>query len=240
MRIFVLLLLLALSLVGLIHDKGFLLVNEIEVGFEDPQLLQSPYWKSLITKIKPQLAYFENKNTWQISLSKIANQLQKETWVKDVSVSRTWPNKIKIKIKNKTPEVLVLDSEGRLHPVDQAGELLPIMGWNESSGEPILRGNNFLAKFDLRKKMLDFFSQLPAEGPFSKKQISDILYNESEGFIATLVWKSLQVKLGFEPSTLVSLRISQVIDYLQTRNINVRVIDANFSKKVLVKMRNQP
>jgi cell division protein FtsQ len=230
----------AVTVVGVMHEKGLLKINQIEVSIEEPTLNSSPYWGELLGKVRPQLKEYEDKNIWQVSLVRIAEKLQTERWVKSVVVSRDWPQKIKIKVKNRDMKLLALNAEGRLFPVDSEGELLPQISWNDSPGLPLLRGSAFVSQIVLRKKILDFFNQLPPEGSFSAKQISDVTYNETDGFVATLLWKSLQVNLGFEPSTLVSLRVSQVLDYLQSRNINVRVIDANFSKKVLVKLRNQP
>jgi cell division protein FtsQ len=240
MRLWVLLFLLAVSIVGLVHEKGLLKVNQIEVIMDDVSLNKSPYWNDLLGKIRPRLTEFETKNIWQVPLIKIAGKFQSEAWVNNVTVSREWPQRIRVKVKNKKIKLLLLNSEGRLIPIDEKGEFLPIIQWSQAPSLPLLRGAVLNSQINLRKKMLDFFDQLPESGLFSTKQISDITYNEVDGFIATLVWKSLQVKLGFEPSTLVSLRISQVLEYLQSRNINVRVIDANFSKKVLVKLRNQP
>lgn len=232
--------LLVVTIVGFIHEKGLLKVDQIEVSIEDPSLNNTPYWGKLLGQVRPQLKEFENKNLWQISLFTIAEKFQSESWVKSVSVSRDWPKKIKVKVQNRNIKLLALSAQGRLVPVDSEGEFLPVIEWNESPRVPLLRGAALLSQIKLRKIILDFFNQLPMEGSFGFNQISDVTYNEIDGFVATLLWKSLQVKLGFEPSTLVSLRVSQVLDYLQSRNINVRVIDTNFSKKVLVKLRNQP
>lgn len=240
MRLFILFILLAITIVGFIHEKGLLKVNQVEVVIDDPKLNSSPYWGNLLGKVTPQLKEFENRNLWQVPLVQVASKFQNETWIKNISISRDWPQKIKVNIQNKEIKIILISPDGKQYPVDSEGILLPQMSWSDSPKLPLIRGAAFFSQIQLRKKVIEFFNQLPIEGSFSADQISDITYNDNDGYIATLVWKSLQVKLGFELSTLVSLRVSQVLDYVQSRNINVRVIDANFSKKVLVKLRNQP
>jgi cell division protein FtsQ len=240
MRFLILLALLIITIVGVMHEKGLLQVNQIEIELEDSKNNKNQYWGDLIGKIRPQLKEFENKNLWQVPLLRVAEKFQSEIWVKSVSVSRSWPQKLIVKIKNKEIKLLGINTEGRLIPIESNGDLLPPISWSDAPKKPLLRGLNFMTQITLRKKILDFIDLLPREGSFNEKQISDFTYNDTDGFVATIVWKSLQINLGFEPSTLVLLRVSQVLDYLQSRNINVRVIDANFSKKVLVKLRNQP
>jgi cell division protein FtsQ len=52
--------------------------------------------------------------------------------------------------------------------------------------------------------------------------------------------KELRVKLGNENFESKSLRVSQVIDYIENKQIEARVIDANLSQKVLVRLRKEP
>ena len=50
----------------------------------------------------------------------------------------------------------------------------------------------------------------------------------------------LRVKVGEDRVRTKSFRISQVLDYLDSRKFQARVIDANLSQKVLVRLRKEP
>lgn len=198
------------------------------------------YWEKQLSTVRQHLAYLKGEFIWSSSLQKISDTVSEYNWIKNYRVIRHWPNKIEIKIQTRDPQILMVLNDGQLQPLDNEGVALPRIGFKESPSLPFLRGHNFQNQIPLRKKAIEFLNSLPAEGFFTKDKISDITFQESEGFIVTLIWKSLKVKVGYEPSTLVGLRVNQVLDYLQSRNIDGRVIDANFSKKVLVKLQNHP
>ncbi len=56
----------------------------------------------------------------------------------------------------------------------------------------------------------------------------------------TMIKTGIQVKMGEDQVSLKSARVAQVVDYLETRQFDARVIDANLSKKVLVRLRKDP
>jgi cell division protein FtsQ len=56
----------------------------------------------------------------------------------------------------------------------------------------------------------------------------------------TLIKTGVRVKMGEDQMALKAARVSQVVDYLETRQFDARVIDANLSKKVLVRLRKDP
>jgi hypothetical protein len=65
-RLLVLLSLIIISIFGIIHERGFLKVNQVEVTIEEGALNKSPYWGGLLSKVSSQMKEFENKNIWQI------------------------------------------------------------------------------------------------------------------------------------------------------------------------------
>jgi cell division protein FtsQ len=51
---------------------------------------------------------------------------------------------------------------------------------------------------------------------------------------------NIKIKLGEDQFAVKSARVSQVMDYLEKRDLKARVIDANLSKKVLVRLQQSP
>jgi cell division protein FtsQ len=78
--------------------------------------------------------------------------------------------------------------------------------------------------------------EIPPEGSFSQKKISEIFYDKKEGFWVQMVDQGLQVKLGEGQVSLKSARVGQVLDYVKSHDIKPRLIDANLSKKVILKL----
>jgi len=99
----------------------------------------------------------------------------------------------------------------------------------------LLQGSEFAKNQELRKKAVKVLEELPAEGLFSKRNISEMSYNSKDGFWISMMTSNMKVKLGEDQIALKSRRVSQVMDYLNKNNVNAKVIDANLSKKVLVR-----
>ena len=71
-------------------------------------------------------------------------------------------------------------------------------------------------------------------------QVSEIGYDKKEGYWIKLLNSETRVQYGEDQFEIKSARISQVIEYLESRNLKARVIDANLSKKVLVRLQQSP
>lgn len=198
------------------------------------------YWQKQLVGLKNQLAFIQNEFIWNAPLNKISDIVSEYNWIQNFKIIRHWPHRIEVKVQVREPQILFVNNDGLIQPVDSEGIILPLINFAEAPALPFLRGQIFLKQNVLRKKAVEFLNLLPQDGHFTKDKISDVSYQENDGFVLTLIWKSLKIKLGYEPSTLVGLRVNQVLEYLQNRNIDGRVIDANFSKKVLVKLQNHP
>lgn len=82
--------------------------------------------------------------------------------------------------------------------------------------------------------------EIPTEGKFSQKRISEIRHDSKDGFWMTMMKTGLRVKMGEDNFALKASRVGQVIEYMENRQLEARVIDANLSKKVLVRLRKDP
>ncbi len=212
--------------------------NATEYDLNEDNLKLESYYQKQFSEYKKELNYLQNIFMWDLPLKKITELSSKPNWVDDVRVIRHWPNKLELKIKTKILGCLLVNGNGKIIPVAKDGTLLPQITMQEAPSLPFLRGLELNKNMELRKKAVDFISQLSDEGMFSKHQVVEIFYKETEGFIATLDWKGLLVKLGYNPNSVTISRLKQVLEYIKNKNISGKIVDANFSKRVLVKLQN--
>ena len=86
--------------------------------------------------------------------------------------------------------------------------------------------------------MLSFLRQISKNELFNNKNISELRFREKEG-LRVLLNTGLEVELGKEDILNKSMRVEKVLQYLKSNSITCRAIDASFSKKVVVRLRNE-
>lgn len=220
----------------LLDQHGFFYLDKIEISLEGNNL-STMYLKPLVQSTEKKLSRFQGVSVWQLPLKEIAQILAEEQWIESTHIYRQWPSYLSIQIKPKEVKGLLLSRTGQLFPVVKDGSLLNPLQPKDSPDAILFQGENFFKNKDLRKKAVQTLEQIPIEGSFSRKNISEIKYQTRDGFWITLMKTGVQVKMGEEQIALKSGRVQQVIDYLHSHQIEARVIDANLSQKVLVKMR---
>jgi len=72
------------------------------------------------------------------------------------------------------------------------------------------------------------------------KNISEIFYSKKEGFKIFLKGVATEVRMGDSDFGPKISRVEKVLSYLDSQNVKGRVIDARFSKKVVVRVRKAP
>lgn len=200
----------------------------------------SAFMKPLIAEMNEQLSKIKNQSLWDLSLNEITDQLSQADWVESIRVSRRWPSTLNVEILPKNVELVYLKNSGEMYPMVTDGSFLRPVGTANSPDALILQGEVFEKKLEMRKKAIELVNQIPTEGKFSRKNISTLSYDENNGFWATLVTSGMKVQMGESRISLKSQRVSQVLEYMESRGLEARVIDANLSKKVLVRLRKDP
>lgn len=222
-----------------LERTGFFNIDEIHLVIENtpdsPQYMQ-PWLKAVDEKLEKN----RGKSLLKLDLQEVAQTLSQENWIETVSLSRRYPSQIQVFIKPKVVQTILRTSNGQYRPVVEDGTLLNPIDMRFVPDVPLLAGSEFEKKEGSRKKAIEALQQIPEEGSFSQKTISEIRYSARDGFWMTLINSGTQVKLGEEQIALKSARVSQVLDYASAQNLETRVIDANLSKKVLVRLRKGP
>lgn len=246
LSLFVGLLLIPASVVGTIYwldQGGFFNLEHIEISVLNPIETvrnQNLYLKPLVSDLEKKLDALRGKSLWDLDLSQISSLLGDLKWVETNYVSRSWPARLNIRVIPKDVKLLYVAKSGQMFPIVDEGKFLDAVSAKQIPDVALLEGEIFEKNREMRVKAIKVISEIPAEGKFSKKNISELRFDPKEGFWATLVQSGIRVKIGQDQVPIKSLRISQVIEYLESRQLEARVIDGNLSKKVLVRLRKDP
>lgn len=223
-----------------LNRGGFFNIKKIEVVVDNPVPGQDAFIKPLVTELEKNLSHYQGSSLWDIKLKAVSQNLAAFDWIEDSSLKRSWPSSLTVRVKPYEVKLLYMQKNGGLVPIIKDGTFLQPVETKQAPDVAVLDGEVFRQKPELRKKAVDVVEQMPSAGSFSKKTISEVRYDNKEGFWMTMIKTGIQVKIGDDQVALKAARVSQVVDYLETHQFDARVIDANLSKKVLVRLRKDP
>jgi len=223
-----------------LNENGFFNIEKIEVTLEDAPANQENFLNPLVQDLEKSLQAYQGHSLWSVKLKNITGILNKEEWIETSALKRNWPSSLQVRVKPYEVKMLYLDKKSQLMPIIKDGQMLQAIDSQRAPDVAILGGEVFVKKPELRKKAVEVLEEIPAQGSFSRKTISEIRFDQKEGFWMTMIKTGIQVKMGSDQIALKSARVSQVVDYLENRQFDARVIDANLSKKVLVRLRKDP
>lgn len=222
-----------------LNQNSFFDISQVEIVLTDSQA-QANFYTPLIEKLEEDMKVFKGQSLWSVKLSRVIRILNSQNWIETHSITRSWPSVLRVKVKPHDVKLVYLGKNGKYLPIIKDGSFLDNVNSKQSPDVTLLAGEIFAQKKELREKAVKVLNEIPDEGSFSKQTISEMRYDTKDGFSVTLMKTGIKVKIGEEQVALKSARVSQVVDYLQSRQFDARVIDANLSKKVLVRLRNDP
>jgi len=226
-----------------LDQSGFFRIQKINIVLKT-HADQKSYARNYIQKLDEDFQKFQGQSLWKFSLQNISDVLKTQKWIKDFRVSRSWPSSLDIQVEAFEISLLLTDTQklnvGLMRPVTVEGDVLPEIDSRQAPSKALLKGDIFLKNSEKRKQAIDLLKSLPAEGKIGVNQLSEINYNAKEGFWISLIQSDIKIKLGEDQFAMKSARVSQVMDYLEKKNLKARVIDSNLSKKVLVRLRQTP
>ncbi len=192
--------------------------------------------QSLLSNLNENLKSIANKKIWQVDISALRTELMQNNWFKMVSVTRRYPNEMSFIVDLEHP-VALLANGNEILAVAEEGQLLEPVKISYLPSLPILRGENFTRSLVLRKMASDFLHDISSNSELSIHTIAEMTYSKEENFSLLILPSKSIVKMNSDHVTLKAARVAQVIEYLNSNQMNGRVIDARFSKKVLVRLR---
>lgn len=234
---------LVFSSVYFLDQKGFFNIDQIELSVV-AQENQKNFSKPYLDRLNQQFDLYKGQSLWKFSLSTLSVKLKQESWIKEFRLSRAWPSKIEIEIVPHTLSFLFADSaqlaKGFVRPVTNSGDLLAEVETQQAPALALLKGSVFATSKQKRLKAIELLESLPSEGKMKQQLVSEVGYDIKEGFWLEVIRSSTKIQFGEEQFMIKAARASQVLDYLEKRDLKARVIDANLSKKVLVRLQQNP
>ncbi len=201
---------------------------------------QDLLFQRIRNSLTQQLKVYEGRYFWQVPLKNVFEAAQKDRRVKSAAVFRDFPSRLRVEVEPHTPLLAYLSSDGRVYPVATDAALLPPIPITEAPDLPFIRGEDLKDEPALREKSIALLEAVPDQGALNKASVSEIVYSKKEGFTVFLNGTRAEIKLGDSDFGPKISRAQKVLAYLDSRNIKGRVIDARFSKKVVVRVRNTP
>lgn len=236
-------LMVGLAFFGL-EEKGFFHVNDILVSISIKPS-QKNFIKPFAEILDLKLIRYKGISLWRLPMKNVSETIEKEKWVKEFRISRSWPSTLLVEIEPVEISFLIQSSNKKeisttFFPITSSGVILDKIDSKQTPSVAIAKDEQFLKNRKLREEVLTILNSLPAGGNMHQSQISEVGYSNKEGFWLSLVREDLKIKMGEDQYALKASRISQVLDYLEQRDLKARVIDANLSKKVLVRLQQTP
>lgn len=222
-----------------VKDKGFFRIQTIEFAIESDEK-DLPAWSSLNKEVEAVLDSLKGRSLIVVSLKDIKMKLDRFRSIQNLQVIKSWPRTLRIQYSLPPLKAVASLQRNRFHALSSQGQWIGPLSWSQLPKRPWLRGSWMEKKPDLLPQALGLIDILPKAGGITLDKISEIGFNEGDGFAVTLVKTGQQIIFGYDDFEVKALRANQVLNYLQNRNLESCVIDANFSKKVLVRLRNQP
>lgn len=236
-----------LSLYSL-EQQGFFKISKINIE-SNALTSQRNFVAPKVQQLQLRMDKFKGISLWKAPMSQISESLKEEKWIKEFQLSREWPAGIKLTIQPDEVALLVLPASGNnssisessmMKPITKSGKILEKINSSQAPGVIVTHDSEFLSDQKVRDGGLNLLSALPGSGTIAAASVSEIGYDKKEGYWIKLLHSEIKVNFGEENFELKSARISQVVDYLDSRNLKARVIDANLSKKVLVRLQQNP
>ena len=192
--------------------------------------------KKLIEELERKTAPYKGMWVWSLPIHKLKKIIRSHPQVKQVRISRTWPNRFLVLLLPEKPMFLIMGNKV-FYPTAVDGELLEPVNSSKAPDLPFLRGAEFFKQKNLREKIARLFLHLPKKGLFSQSNISEIAYSKNDqNFYMYLLQSGRPVRIGERLSEFRPDRVESVLKYLEQKKIKWRVIDARFYQKVIVSL----
>ena len=230
---------LAVGLLAFYHNDVFF-IRHIEIVIENTNDVDPKLVKLWTQKIQQKLVYLSGKALFSIPVEKIRSDVETEDWIVGCAVRKSFPDTIVVQIISEKVAAALVGERGLIAPVSEKGKILKVVESSEVPDVPILVGEGLRKSPVLRQSAILMFHELPAEGRMGRARIAEIGYEDQHGFWTRTMDQKAKIFLGREDFSLRAQRVSQVLQYLDQRQIEARVIDAGLSKKVLVRLRKDP
>ncbi len=179
-------------------------------------------------------------NLFRLDLNAIQASIKKNPWVLETKVSRIFPDRIRVDItEKKAAALLSMNGNGDgLYFLDPSGKKIAPLRPSDNSGFPVISGLNAqeVEKGDLILKAYELIKLYESKSFLKNLSISEVAYKEGMGYIVFTRQPVFEIRMGQDYWDEKFLRLEKVMYDLSQKLLVPRLIDLNFSKKVVVKL----
>lgn len=183
-------------------------------------------------------------NLLALNVGQVEQRLRQHPWVTGARVERLWPNKVRIVLSERQPELVAL-VEGRFYYLDQEFRSFALLGSESPPDLPVLTGLSLADLVGPDDEMLELlglarrlWQELPEADKVPGGSLSEIHLDRVSGL--SLVWNDLgaTVRLGFAEFAQRLDRLARVRADLKERGELDRavLIDLDAERRVVVRM----
>jgi len=225
------------GLVAALHSPLFL-VRVVEVSDQPLDAPLDPRELSELAAVP-----LATTSLFSLDLKSIEKRLLSNQWVRDVVLTKRFPQTLAIQVIYRQPVALLQGRQGTLKYVDGDGSLFGPVTLRGRSDLPLIHGLPQGAAGE--KLLLQAITALRSWTAHSWKtanQVSQLVWDEEEGFTAWTAFEPsyrvsvvLGPDVGSDPNPELFTRIDAVFQYSLSRSIPVRQIYADANKKIVVR-----
>lgn len=226
-----------------LEAQGFFNINQVDIVIKT-EASQKGYAQAYLSKLEEALQSEKGHSMVSLSLDRISAKMKNQKWIKNYHVQKDWPSTLKVIIEPQLISLIHVQPtkivKGKVRPISEEGVFLPEIETQYAPAVPLLKGKITTRDEDVIKKAVELSRSLPLQGSLSQKNLAEINYDKKEGYWIQTTDSPVRIKMGEDGFVMKSLRVGEVLDYLEKKNLKARVIDANLSKKVLVRLQQTP
>lgn len=232
------------AILTLLHQSGIFEIQSVPIDFSieagNELTIPAPKVAGMKERLSEHLKSLKGKRIWEVDLRDLRASIVQDEWIKDIMISRRLPNEVHVSVRPKNAALILVEKQDKFIPITEEGEMLGALDAGALPDVPLLRGEIFSKDASRRESAVKFVRSLREEGLLSRHNVSEISWSREDGYVLMLLQPKVEVRLGDEHIDLKVMRVGQVLNYLSANSLKGRVIDASFSKKVLVRLRKDP
>ena len=182
-------------------------------------------------------------NLIHLDLQEVSRRLARHPWVERANVRRDFSGKaLIIEVQERVPRALILLDE--LYLMDWKGEIFKKADPKEKMDFPVLTGLN-LAEWKrkepramkLLQEAVELLDEMEGRKIFTIREISEIHLSKKRGLTLYTLKEGVPIRLGWGNYGEKLNRLEKVLPDLRNKLMNVEYLALNYSKKVVVKMK---
>ncbi len=182
---------------------------------------------------------------FDLDLNLIGSKISENPWVAAARVQRVFPNEVRIRIEERTPQAIV--RLGYLYYVDNNGEIFKMLDARDRLDYPLISGIDRQLMLDhpeqgreLLLGALGLLQKLAERRIFGLDQVSELGVDAHQGITLYTYRGGVPIRFGQNGYRTKLDRLERVYQELQPRLAAIDYVDLNVVERVIVKFGSRP